>query len=226
MVKLGEHIVIFCILIIILFNIIFNITYKTVIEQSMYDQNKLALKHFKTCYKDVSGKPIDRINKCLSNSLTSDPTGDAFVVDIKSMRVIWDNSIDCKTDKTMYLTKDSICKLASNQKSCINLSNNIHKGYDSYGKWYFDNSAELDDWIILPDDTHNFDGSLRAEKGIVSQYAVVQGNQYDEYTRYFKYLPLIVNIGTVIILLFLLIIFTLFTQIKEYNNNFECKYKG
>ena len=182
----------------ILFNAIFN--YEVV--QQMHTVNQLNLKHFQTCYNLVSGKPLEKINKCLSGSLSSYSTGDAFVVRLPDMAVIWDNSVDCKTGKQMYLTMDSICKLAYDPQSCLRLAEKIRKGYPSSGSWYFDGSKEIDDWIILPDEVHNMDGSLRSEAGLKRQYVVVQGAQTDEFMKNYKIFKYIIN-GSFVVILFI-----------------------
>ena len=223
--QLSEYIIVSLVFILLVFAIIFNTTYDVIIKDVMYKQNNLVLKHFKTCYDNVNGKPLEKINKCLSNSLTSNPTGDAFVLDLKDMSVVWDNSIDCKTNKVMYLTKNSICKLAYDPKSCEELSNKIKLGVAGKAEWMFDGSPELDSWIVLPDELHNFDGSLRATNGITKQYVVVQGNQYDEYTKEFKWLKVIVNSFVGIMLFILLVLFISLKRMNECNSKEYCKYQ-
>ena len=223
--QLSEYIIVSLVFILLIFAVVFNTTYDASIKASMYKQDNLALKHFKTCYDNVNGKPLEKINKCLSNSLTSDPTGDAFVVNLKDMSIVWDNSVDCKTNKVMYLTKDSVCKLVKNPKSCVALSNKIKLGTPGKAEWMFDSSPELDSWIVLPNELHNFDGSLRATNGITKQYIVVQGNQYDEYTKYFKWLKLIVNSFVGIMLFLLLVLFIVTKQTNECSSGEFCKFQ-
>ena len=168
----------------------------------MHTINRLNLKHFQTCYNMVSGKPLQRISKCLAESLSSGPTGDAFVVRLPDMAVIWDNSVTRKPGKLVYLTKDGICKLAKDPHSCLRLASKIRKGYPGSGAWYYDNSKELDDWIILPDDVHNMDGSLRSVVGLKDEYAVVQGAQTDEFMKNYKILKYVIN-GSFAVMLFI-----------------------
>lgn len=210
---------------IILFSATFNTMFDYYTDKQMHYTNQLNLKHFRVCYSQAKGEPLEKINTCLLGSLSSNPTGDAFVLNLKNMEVIWDNSVDCKTNKKMYLTKDSICKLANDPQSCIDLSNQIKKGYNSQGEWYFDDSKEADDWIILPDEAHNFDGSLRAVKGITSQYAVVQGNQYDEFTKNFIWLKYFVNIFSIILLVMNILIYFLLKRIHICNSGKTCEYQ-
>jgi len=211
-----------CIMIILtaLTGIAYNVFFKYTVKQEMHIINKLNLKHFKTCYNSVSGSLQTRLNKCLSDSLSSAPTGDAFVVRLPDMAIVWDNSVDCKTGKQMYLTKNSVCKLSKDPQSCEKLAAEIHKGYNGSGDWYFDNSMEVDDWIILPNETHNMDGSLRADVGLKEQYAVVQGAQTDEFLKPLNPLKYFIIFLITILLLFETLLLCI---VKKFNEG-EIKY--
>lgn len=224
--QLLEYLIVTLVALLLIFAVIFNTVFDLSIQHSLMQINKNNLSHFKTCYNNVSGKPTTRIDKCLSNSLSTYPTGDAFVVNLKNMEVVWDNSTDCKTSKTMYLTKNSICKLAADPQSCERLSKKIKLGVASNGVWNFDGSPEYDSWVILPDELHNFDGTLRATNGITKQYAVVQGAQIDEYMTNFKYIKIIVNVFVGVSLFMLLILFISVRKIGEctLSKQSQCQY--
>jgi len=180
-----------------------NYLLKQLTIDSYNEQAKLELQHIKTCFNSVNGSVVDKLSKCASNSLVGGRTGDVFVINLKDMKLIWDNSIDCKTSKTMYLTKNSVCKLASNQESCGRLSKQIKLGYNGKYSWNFDDSEEHNNWIILPDEIHNFDGSSRATQGIKDQIVLVQGFQEDEVMTKYKIINWINKIITSIILILL-----------------------
>lgn len=209
----------------ILFGAIFNSMFDYYVEKQMHEINKLNLKHFQTCYSNAKGKPLEKINTCLLGSLSSEPTGDAFVVNLKDMSVIWDNSTDCKTGKKIYLTKNSVCKISSNPESCLNLAKSLKKGYNGSGSWYFDDSKEIDDWIILPNETHNFDGTLRATNGLTKQYAIVQGNQYDEFTSNFIFIKYFVNIIVVLMLIIEILVSIFLRKISVCGSSKFCKFQ-
>jgi len=176
-------------------------------------QAQLELQHIHTCFNQATGNINEKLNKCASNSLVGGRTGDVFVVNLKDMKLIWDNSVDCKTSKIMYLTKDSVCKLASNSDSCEKLSKQIKLGYNGNYSWFFDDSKEYDNWIVLPNEIHNFDGSSRAIEGVKDQTVLVQGFQTDEVMKDFK-LPLILN-KTLSAITILLLSILLLTNTKD-----------
>ena len=172
------------------------VLYKSEINIAKY-QNELNLKHIKTCIddlKDVNLTMLEKINVCADNSLTLGQTGDAFAVNLKDMRVIWDNSIDCKINNTNYLTKNSICKYAKDPDSCVKLAQHMKQGYDGTYIWNFDGSPEITSWIILPNETTNFDGSKRALVGVKDQIIMAQGAQLDEVKQHFDLIKIFVNL--------------------------------
>jgi len=181
---------------------------------SYNEQAKLELQHIKTCFNSVNGTVTDKLNKCASNSLVGQPTGDVFAVNLKDMKLIWDNSVDCKTSKTMYLTKASVCKLAKDPNSCERLSKQIKLGYNGKYSWNFDGSKEYDNWIILPDEIHNFDRSARATQGVKDQLAIVQGFQEDEVLNRYWILDWVNKVITSTILILLSIL--LLAENKKY----------
>jgi len=172
------------------------ILYKSEINIAKY-QNELNLKQIKTCIndlKDINLTILEKINICADNSLTLGQTGDAFVVNLKDMKVIWDNSIDCKIYGTNYLTKNSICKYAKDFDSCIKLSKRMKQGYNGTYIWNFDGKPEITSWIILPNETTNFDGSKRSFVGIKDQIIIAQGAQLDEVKQHFELIKIFVNL--------------------------------
>jgi len=187
---------------------------KSSITKTYNKQAQLELQHMNTCFNQATGSITEKLNKCASNSLVGGRTGDVFAVNLKDMKIIWDNSVDCKTSETMYLTKDSVCKLASNPGSCEKLSKQIKLGYNGNYSWFFDDSKEYDNWIVLPNEIHNFDGSSRAVAGIKDQIVLVQGFQTDEVMEDFK-LPLILNKVFSTIIILLLSILLLFIDKKD-----------
>ena len=188
--------------------IIFNFLYYTSISLTINRESKLAVSHIKTCMdqnKKVS--LVTALNECATNSLVGGDTGDVFIVRLRDMKILWDNSIDCKDgNKSMYLTKNSICKLAEDKESCITLANKIHKGYNGEEVWKFNVTDEYDTWIIMPNTNQNFDGSFRSIEGLKDQIAIVQGVQYNEFTKYLKILKYFINIFLGLYLAILVII--------------------
>jgi len=203
-----------------LFLVLFNFLYNTTVDLTIYKNNKLAIEHVKTCInynKDAS--LTDALNECATDSLVGGNTGDVYVVRLRDMKILWDNSVDCKdNNKSMYLTKDSICKLAKDKDSCIKLADRIHKGYDGEKIWQFDNTKEYDDWVIMPNPNQNFDGSFRSIEGLKDQIAIVQGTQYNEYTQYLKYIKYLVNLFIGIYLVMLVIILVVKTEEDSRND--------
>jgi len=195
-------------------SVILNSMFKQLIVDSHNQQAKLELHHIKTCFNSTNGSITDKLNKCASNSLVGGRTGDVFAVNLKDMKIVWDNSRDCKTSKTMYLTKDSVCKLAKGPESCERLAKQIKLGYDGKYSWNFDGKKEYDNWIVIPDNTHNFDGSVRATAGEKDQIALVQGFQEDEIMARYSFLSWANKIVTFIMLL--LFSFLLILEDKEY----------
>jgi len=218
-----ESYIIFRILYLSVFLVFFNFIYKTAVDMTINKEAKLSLEHTRQCirYNTNGKKPTaDTFNLCLSNSLVGGNTGDMFVVSVHDKKVVWDNSLDCKIGNNPTLTLNGICNKAHNADSCIELGNNIAKGYPSSFVWYFNNNPEYDSWIILPNETLNFNGTTRADSGSTDQLAIVQGVQYVEFIEYLKYIKWFVNIyiGTY---LFLLVIISSTIYKKERENQVD-----
>jgi len=216
----GESYIIFRILYLSVFLVFFNFIYKVSVDMTINKEAKLSLEHIRQCIQHSTGskKPTTNIlNRCLSNSLVGGSTGDVFVVSIRDKKVVWDNSLDCKTGDNSTLTLNGICNKAYDANSCVELGNMIAKGYSNSFVWYFNDNPEYGSWIILPNETLNFNGTPRANSESTDQLAIVQGVQYVEFTEYLKYIKWFVNtyIG---IYLFLLVIISSIIYKKEREN--------
>ena len=124
----------------------------------------------------------DSLNQCASESLVAWPTWDVFAINLKDGSLIWDNSSDCKTNKVWYLKEWSICDLAKDSKSCVELWKQINKWVEWYIEWQFDNDKEYTKWIVIPSEIKWYNWNIRATslKKDIFQVAIAQWIQKDE----------------------------------------------
>lgn len=144
----------------------------SIIEQSKRYQARDTLIDSKQCITKLSNYlPIhETFVPCLSKSRTSF-TGDAYVLDVKTLEFVYDASKDVPKDIKLYFTKESVGKYfrdwgtAEVAKRSMLSGKDSKEGVNAY--YLFDDDVEWLEWIYLPDE----DGS---------QYIIVQGTQRDE----------------------------------------------
>jgi len=190
-------------------------------HNSALRQSKTNLDHIELCLnqyidltKDTSRVSIQKwLDMCAQNMFVWWKTWDVFAVDLRDMSLLWDNSSDCKTNKVAYLKEWSVCDIASDSKSCIELANRISKWYWWTYTWQFDDSEETTTWKILPLETTWFGWLKRStsKKWEVFQIAVAQWFQADEVRDNLKYAYLLLYVLCTIWLIFSIMSVTFIT---------------
>ncbi|MCX8074116.1 MAG: hypothetical protein N2749_00830 [Clostridia bacterium] len=161
-------------------------------------------------------------------------TGDPFLIRMPDEKFIWDGSPDCA--KPEFLINGRYMKdepyLHKNPSQAEKMLNNMRKlysttngDYDNY--WEFDDSPELLEWIIIPNDNLGFDNEPITKGGIKNKnyisYILVLGTQTDEimelHQPILKRLDLIQFILKIILVLFIIMVFISLMFVINYVNN-------
>jgi len=170
--------------------VVVNTTWSYYLELHERSQARNMLNKIRTCVINTKeGDTIDKLESCASGVKTT-PTGDVFAYSLKTKRFLYDPSFDCHTEYNRYMTTESECTLHSDKEACAKAIAIMNKGMDSYRgqnvSWRFDDSRELLEWIVFPDESHTLDGELRNNslKGS-DQIIIAIGIQEDELFKEF-----------------------------------------
>ena len=152
--------------------------YTTQKEQNilMKMQNKLTLDGTLQCVNtnvETEKELYNEFTKCGLKRLSLGRTGDMFVIRKDDLLLFWDNSSDCRPSKNdkMYMTKNGICSLFNDSKSCERAIKYMKNKKHGFTDWLFDESKE-----IIYFKTIKVNGK---------EYIVGQGSQTDESDRYY-----------------------------------------
>ena len=132
-----KKVLVFIIINIILFTIIYYTQVHILQRQNFYN-----VEAAKNIFKKNNVKTEKNIVKyakcCLKYTRNFGKLGDMFIVDPKTLRVIWDASSDCKLDPSKsFLKKGYICNLFYDKESCIKVSNLFKKTNEGCTSWNF-----------------------------------------------------------------------------------------
>lgn len=115
-------------------------------------------------------------------------TSDAFLIDLKTGKFIWDSSPDCASEGVSDRFIFDEAPKHNNPTLANKVLEEMLRGYDTEQGtnryWLFDDSREYLEWVILPSSDHGFDGKPAVIEGIVNKdhqsYILVLGTQEDE----------------------------------------------
>jgi hypothetical protein len=168
-----------------LFILSVNITSSNIISE----QASFQLQHIKKCVEFHNPKNENELNnilnECAQNLRNLGSTGDSFLLDPKTKRVVWDANSDCKLNQIKsFLNKENICSLFKNPETCINGARIMSRENGSF-YWNFDDNRELITFTPL-----NVDGK--------SYRIAIGGKDIDLYT---PFIPIFIFFGVLWVML-------------------------
>ena len=192
-------------IVLILFNIFLFLILKFKVIDILNTQNLYNINAGKNCLESLNPKNENELIKdadiCLKYLRNNGKTGDMFIFRVKDKAIVWDASKDCKlSPKDSYLTKDKICSLFYDKKSCIKASNKFQKQTFGVSKWEFTPSYEYD----------YFD-TIEVNK---TKYRIISGGQFEEVFSKFYGIIAIVFIFDIITIILTIIGWKLWKRIS------------
>lgn len=146
-------------------------------------------------------------------------TSDAFMIRMPDEKFIWDGSPDCSKPEFLKNGRYMIDEPSMHQDPVLaqkildemrKIYSTVDGNYNYY--WQFDDSQELLEWVIIPDDAFGFNYETYTKQGIKNNkyvsYILILGTQKDEimsnFKHIFKHFDLIINMIRVTLIVFLL----------------------
>lgn len=167
-----DRILIWIVVLLLTSTVILDNLLKTNVEQEKRYQARNNLEQIKHCFDNTikNNDTYRTLYICTTKSKTSF-TGDAYVLDSRTLQFVYENSRDVPDYEIMYFTEESVGKTFRDWKSAETALTTMLLGKDSEinvnAEYLFDNSPEWLEWIYLnaPDN---------------QELIVVQGTQEDE----------------------------------------------
>lgn len=174
------------------------------LEQTKACVNELILGEPKL-FRQVADEEIETALFICGSKQRITQTGDMFAFNLRTLKFLFDPSIDCHVDGGKYMTKESECSLHQDKQACydsaVYLTSGTSSELDTYVSWKFDNAREMLEWKVLPSDDYGFDGVKRSGTIKPHQVVLVQGIQEDELTQKYMITRVVIFIGGLLIII-------------------------